>query len=296
MKIASPRGSFPKTFQGILSWGIRELQILGPEEARASAEWLLTEVSGLERFELILRADSHAPADLVKKFRAFIAGRKKRVPLAYLTGKACFWDEVLEVGPGCLIPRPETEILVEKFLENSGFDRAGRFSFLDLGSGSGAVGIAILRSFSGARAAFSDISEEALEITRNNLSRYGLLERAEIIQSDLFGGFSSDIRWDAIFCNPPYLSEKDWEEVAPELLFEPRRALDGGEDGLDFYRRIKNQAPRFLNPEGRLVLETGIRQAQTVAAWLGETRFFKNIQIFKDHAGIERVVMSQLLG
>ncbi len=295
------------TFGELLLWGIRQLETsVGSEEAPVSAERLLAEISGRERFELILAADSHFPAGLGEKFRELALRRKKHIPLAYLLGKAHFWNEVLEVGEGCLIPRPETEILVEKFLEISGFKPDRYFSFLDLGAGSGAIGIALLRIFLKARATFSDVSKKALALTRANLVHYGLLERAEIVCSDLFEnspppysssretGGGQEGGWDVILSNPPYLAEQDWKNAQPEILFEPREALDGGKDGLDFYRRITRESPAFLKPGGWLGLEVGIHQARTVAGWLEQNSFFEQVQIFKDHAGIERVVMGQV--
>lgn len=277
----------------LLSWGKEELESLGPEEAQASAERLLAGVLSLERYRLYLGPGEEIPEGKAEEFRRLVRERKRRKPLAYLLGKVSFWNEILEVGPGCLIPRPETELLVERFLENCGCRETDPFTFLDLGSGSGAVGIALLRYFPKARVIFSDISAEALEITQKNLGRYGLQNRVEVVCSDLFEAFQkSGRKWNAILSNPPYLSQGDWEKVEPEILFEPRTALDGGNDGLDFYRRIAEQAERHLQPGGWLALEAGIHQAEKIRPLLTEGSF-KNIRIFKDHSGIERVVLAQ---
>jgi release factor glutamine methyltransferase len=233
------------------------------------------------------------PGTLARMFRSLIAKRKARTPLAYLRRKAFFWNEVLEVGPGCLIPRPETEILVEKFIEHSGFKKGSSFSFLDLGTGCGAIGIALLRHFSQAKGTFVDLSLEALRVTQNNLKRYRLLNRAEVIHSDLFSALSQR-KWDAIVCNPPYLSNADWKHIQLEILFEPREALDGGQDGLDFYRRILRHSPDCLKDYGCLALEVGMGQAEIVSQWLRQKRF-QGIQCFKDHAGIHRVIIAQAL-
>lgn len=277
----------------LLSWGKEELDSLGPEEAHASAEQLLAGVLGLERYRLYLGPGEEIPEGKAVEFRRLVMERKQRKPLAYLLGKASFWDEILEVGPGCLIPRPETELLIEKFLENCGCRETDSFTFLDLGSGSGAIGIALLQQFPKARATFSDISAEALEITQKNLERYDLQNRAEIVCTDLFETFrNSGRKWKAILSNPPYLSQGDWESAQPEILFEPRTALDGGNDGLDFYRRIALEAGHHLHPEGWLALEAGIHQAEKIRQLLLE-KHFKNVRIFKDHSGIERVVLAQ---
>lgn len=277
----------------MLRWGQDELAFLGSEEARASAERLLSAVLARDRTGLYLEARSRVSEDEAGAYREFVGRRKKRVPVAYILRRTDFWNETLTVGPGCLIPRPETEILVECFLETAGFGRDSSFSFLDLGCGTGAIGIAILREFPEARAVFSDVAPEALEIAGENLEHYSLKERAETVASDLFSGLAGR-SWDAIVSNPPYLSEADWKGVEPEILCEPRAALDGGRDGLDFYRRIVREAPGHLNPGGRIFVETGLGQAPRVAGWLREARF-SEVEIFQDHGGIERVVKAHLL-
>ena len=289
----------------LLSWGMQELKALGPLEARVNAERLLEEITGLARHE-IYSGETDETTD--RKFRRLVGQRKKRIPLAYLVGKAYFWNETLEVEPGCLIPRPETETLVERFIEKSGFPANGQFQFLDSGCGSGAIGIALLRHFPNAEAVFCDISEKALEVTRRNLKRYGLSTRAQVVKSDLFENLTGpgpieknrmgpgpvSAKWDAILSNPPYLGASDWKVLEPEILFEPREALDGGNDGLGFYRRIAREAGPFLRREGRLVLEAGIFQAEKISDLLSQTKLFREIQIFKDSIGIDRVVMARL--
>ena len=324
----------------LLAWGIQQLEILGPAEARVNAERLLEEVTGLGRFEINLgnqfriskseiRKNSKFEfqnssdfvlriSDFSREYRRLVALRRERIPLAYLTGRAYFWNEALEVGPGCLIPRPETEILVERFIERSGFGKDECFHFLDLGCGSGAVGIALLRHFPNARAVFSDISKDALEITRKNLSRYALPDRAEVVESDLFQDIRrgtarraspangndnkkrSDppVTFDAILSNPPYVAERDWGMLEPEVLREPAIALDGGPDGLDFYRRIISEvgarrAVPHLKPRGLLALEVGIGQARKVSQWLFENGLDTGLRIFQDHNGVDRVVMAR---
>ncbi len=286
------------TIGEILDWGMKELAGLGSTEARSSAEKLLETLLGLDRSGLYLQSDRYPREDRVRRYQTWIGRRKQREPFAYITGKATFWNEVLKVAPGCLIPRQETEALVEAFIENAGFKPNDAFSFLDLGSGSGAIGIALLRHFLNAKATFSDISEEALEMARVNLRRYELVERAEVVCSDLFEKFreASEIseirRWDAIVSNPPYLSRTDLENVEPEILFEPALALEGGEDGLDLYRRMAAHARQFLVAGSPLFLEVGIQQAEPVRRILEENNCH-SIQISKDAMGIDRVLLAR---
>ena len=280
----------PKPLGQWLDWGCEELKVLGAQEARASAERLLQELLDQGRANLYREAGRFLEPSLQKAYQRLVQGRKARVPLAYLLKKAYFWNEVLEVGPGCLIPRPETEVMVERFIEKAGFKQESSFSFLDLCCGSGAIGIALLRNFPHAHGTFGDISDEALEQTKTNLSKYSLLDRSTILKSNLFDAFEENKAWDAILSNPPYLSSEDWKGVEPEILQEPRLALDGGEDGFDFYHRISKKAPDFLKPQGVLFLEVGVGQAEKVQCLLKEP--FKDHATFKDYAGIDRVVVA----
>lgn len=295
---------FGVSFAELLLWGEEELRLLGSVEARLNAEKLLSEISGTGGAEIYLEGSKGLSPVQIEAYRDIIAKRKNRIPLAYLTGRAYFWEEMLEVGTDCLIPRPETELLIEVFSQYSGIKKEETFSFLDLGTGSGAIGIALLRRFQKAKGTFSDVSPAALRIAEMNLTRYGLLKpdqkapdtpfgvcRAEVIVSDLFQEFRGR-KWDAIFSNPPYFSAADWRQVEPEILQEPALALDGGTDGLDFYRRITGEAGSYLKPGGWLVMEMGIHQAPKVKN-LFTKNGFKNILVFKDHAAVDRAIMAQ---
>ncbi|MDD5218668.1 MAG: peptide chain release factor N(5)-glutamine methyltransferase [Candidatus Omnitrophica bacterium] len=275
----------------LLAWARNELKTLGAHEARINSEWLLTELTGFDRVAFYLAAGQVLSGPKVKKFRTLVAQRKRGVPFSYLTGKASFWNEVLEVGSGCLIPRPETEILVEQFIKNTDFDSENSFCFLDLGAGSGAIGIALLRQYPKGYATFSDVSVSALRFVRRNLKRYDLSGRAEVVRANLFNAFENR-KWDAIVSNPPYLSKGDWKKAGPEILKEPREALDGGEDGFCFYRRIIAEAARHLNVRGWLALEVGIRQAHKVMGWLAQNGF-ESVNCFKDLRGIDRVIIAR---
>ncbi len=282
----------------MLAWGQAELTALGPHESRTHAEYLLEEASGLARWQFE-RAEA-VPAEICRRFEAWIAERKKRVPLAYVTGRAYFRHEVLEAGPGCLIPRPETEQLVEYFVTRSGFKKEHAFAFLDMGTGTGAIAISLLRIFTKARAVLADVSEEALTYARRNVEKYGLSARAECVQTDLFSNLAAAARqteggqgWQAILSNPPYVAETELAGLEPELSYEPRLALAGGADGLDYYRRLAAQSPKFLLPGGWIVLEAGFGQTAAIFDLLAGAGF-EGIQIYKDDAGIDRVVMARL--
>lgn len=279
------------TLAELLSWGKNELSELDSEEAQASAEVLLSEVLSLPRASLYLESRQSVCEDDARKYREWIAGRKKRIPTAYLTGTAHFWNETLSVNSGCLVPRPETETLVKAFIDCSGFSQNNSFSFADLGTGSGAIGIALLREFPQARCSFLDISEKALAVTAGNVERYGLSSRARLLKTDLFEACRGE-QWDAVVSNPPYFDRKDWSEVEPEVLHEPRQALDGGIDGLLFYRRIAENVARYLKPSGCVFVEVGRGQSIPVKD-IFISHGLGRLKTFKDDLDIERVVMAR---
>lgn len=295
----------------LIAWGRKELLRAGIDEAQEECERILMKLLGCKRSGLYLGKHELVASGVRDQFLTILEKRIQRKPLAYLLNEADFWKETLYVDERCLIPRPETEILVEQVLKVVCEDGASRprerggpiggstgesaekeFSFLDIGTGSGAIAIAILRELKNARATLLDISKEALEVARKNLERYALEERANLFLGNLFEPFSNGEKWDLIVSNPPYLSKEDWKEVQEELNFEPRMALDGGEDGLDFYRKIVGSAKEHLTLGGALILEVGQGQADMVSTWLHEAGY-DNIQRFNDPLRVQRVIMAQ---
>jgi len=276
----------------LIAGGREELLRAGIEEAQEECERILMKVLGCVRSELFLKKHELSASGARGRFLEILEKRTQRIPLAYLLNEADFWHETLFVDERCLVPRPETEILIEQVLKHLGKPSEKHFSFLDLGTGSGAIAIAILRTCRDARATLLDISEGALEVALKNLKRYGLENRAERVRGDLFESFLNGERWDLIISNPPYLSETDLEKVQEEIKFEPQSALYGGRDGLDFYRTIIVQAKDHLVVGGLIALEVGQGQAAIVSKWLQEAGY-DSIQRFSDYLHIERVITAQ---
>lgn len=276
----------------LIAWGRTELSRTGIEESQEECERILMKLLGCARSEIYLEEHELNSSGVRGRFLTIIEKRRRRIPLAYLLKEADFWQETLYVDERCLIPRPETEILVEQVLKALEKNSEKKFSFLDIGTGSGAIAVAILRKFKNAHGTLLDISEDALKVARKNLKQYELEERARLVQGDLFQPFSSDEKWDLIVSNPPYLSEQDLLEAQEELKFEPRGALDGGKDGLDFYRKIIDGAKGHLTPGGLIALEVGQDQAEKVSTWL-QVAGYDNIQRFIDHLQVQRVVTAQ---
>jgi release factor glutamine methyltransferase len=222
-------------------------------------------------------------------FLRLVGRRRQGVPLSYLTGTREFWSIPLAVSPSVLIPRPETEILVEKVLELS-----GRCSecILDLGTGSGNIAIALARELPRARIIAADISTRALAVARRNaaLQKAG---RIEFVRSNLFGSFrGTGMRFDFIVSNPPYVSRREWEGLPAEIReFEPRRALLAGESGLEFVLRLARGARTFLKPGGYLIFEIGEGQRDEVLALFGKR--WTEIETAWDLAGKPRVITAR---
>lgn len=281
-----------KTVAELLECGCASLDRAGIREAREECMRILMKLQDSTRFALQLNAKKSVSLKTEERFLALIEKRQQRIPLAYLLQESGFWQETLFVNKHCLIPRPETEILVESVLNTLKRDGKEVFSVLDVGTGSGAIAIAILRFFKKARGTLLDISPAALEVARENLKRYALEGRAALVQGSFFQPFRREDQWDIIVSNPPYLAAADWNAVQEELKAEPREALDGGVDGLDHYRCIVAEAKNHLFRGGMLALEVGQGQAETVSKWLQDAGY-DSIQVFEDYLKIQRVVMAR---
>lgn len=254
---------------------------------RLDAEILLAHVLKWRRLSLYVDTDKTLPLEKILRFNELITRRLDGVPVAYLTGSKEFMGLTFAVNESVLIPRPDTEILAEgvgKYLRGLG----GEVTFADLGTGSGAICISILKFVKTARAAAVDISAEALAVAKFNAIKFHVEDRVEFFCGDLFAPLTGKT-FNAIVSNPPYIPTRELDALQAEVRREPRLALDGGADGLNFYRRIISDAPRFLATGGLLAVEVGINQAAAVKA-LMEAAGFVDVKIFKDLAGIERVV------
>ncbi len=223
--------------------------------------------------------------EAIARFHRLIARRITREPLAYITGLKEFWSIELGVGPGVLIPRPDTETLIETALQLYP-DKSAPLSILDLGTGSGALLIAALHEYPHAVGVGIDRSPEALFWARLNVDVRDLQSRATLIES----GWLEEAKpgFDLLLCNPPYIPSDDIDTLEPEVArFEPRGALDGGPDGLDAYRALATRIGHLLRPGGHALLELGIGQGDTVAALMRENGL-QTVRFTADLAGIPR--------
>jgi release factor glutamine methyltransferase len=276
--------------RALLGASERMLIEAGVESARLDATLLLGAAAGVSRTE-VLAGMVTLDDPVRRRFEVLINRRAAREPIAYILGHKEFNSLELEVGPGVLIPRPETEILVEAALEI--LRRMGAAKVLDLGTGSGAIAVAIATHAPAARIVASDLSIEALEMARRNVRRFGLGQQIEIRRADCFASMDSGGElggFDLIVSNPPYVPDGEIGGLQPEVSrYEPRSALAGGPDGLDFYRMLARQSRRHLRERGRVAVEVGAGQAAEVEA-IVRAGGFSEAMMRRDLAGIPRVV------
>ena len=276
------------TILKVLEWTKGYLAEKGVENARLEAEWMLCELVGLDRVGLYVNFDKPLTSAELAHFRGMVARRARREPLQYILGTQEFMGLEFEVAPAVLIPRHDTEVLVEEALRRAGDAR----KVLDIGVGSGCIAVALAKKLPGAEVSGVERSPEALVVARRNAERNGVT--VSLHEGSLFEPFAG-ARFDLIVSNPPYILTGDLGGLQPEVRdFEPREALDGGLDGLDFYRKIIPAAPDHLNPGGWLMVEVGIGQAKEVLAMFGKTGRFGELFTAKDPGGIERVVGGRL--
>lgn len=333
-----------------LKFSAEELAEAGVPNAALEAEVLLCEVLGKGRAELFAEPNAILDDQMEKAFLEKLSQRKEGVPLSYVAGKAYFRYLDLEVRPGVLIPRPETELLVEevkKWIANSEQwtvkrkktsdhrlvtsdegnpqdqgktpsplrgERWGKGKnerrttynrsqatgngprILDIGTGSGAIALSLVYEIPDAQVTGVDVSEAALKIAANNARKHGLQSRVKLMRSNIFEGLGKKFHrfFDVIVSNPPYIESDEISKLQCEVKdFEPREALDGGPDGLDFYRRILSQAHLFLREGGLIALEIGFGQAETVAELIETAGCYGEVTIIADYAGIDRIILAE---
>jgi release factor glutamine methyltransferase len=277
-----------------LQWTADYFRRQGVPSARATAELLLSHCLACERIDLYLRHDQPLQADELARFKALIQRRQQREPDAYIIGRREFWSLSFQVNPDVLIPRPETECLVETALARQ--PTHDPIEVLELGTGSGAICVALAHERPSWRIKATDISSKALNVARRNADHLLGDHPLSFIEGSWFEPLGTYRHFfDLVVSNPPYIVRKDLEDLAPEVSrFEPALALDGGDDGLSCLKHIIQTAPHYLKPEGVLILEIGHDQAPAVTALGRHAGAYRTIQIAKDYGGRDRVACFQL--
>lgn len=284
----------PWTILKLLQWTAEYLQRHGIDQARSDAEILLAHTLRCQRIDLYLRYDQPLVADELSRFKALLKRRIARCPVAYILAEKEFWSLNLKVTPDVLIPRPETECLVETLL--SAHSAETRFNVLELGTGSGAITIALAAERPGWKFWATDISGNAIAIAKHNATRHSVEGQIEFIEGHWFGALAcGHTRFDLIVSNPPYIASGDLPDLEPEIReHEPIKALDGGPKGLDCIDHIIRRSPDYMVAGGQLVLEIGSDQAAAVKSLGLECGTYGRITITRDYGNLDRVAQLTL--
>lgn len=272
-----------------LEYGIELLKENNIDEPILKTRIILANILNESKEYLIIHEKDELSKDLEKLYITNIQKICNGIPLQYIINKQEFMGLEFYVDENVLIPQPDTEILVEEVIDIS--KREGKKNILDLCTGSGAIGISIVNSISECNITLSDISKDALEVAKENCINHKVEDRVTIIQSDLFENIDENNKFDIIVSNPPYIKTDLIKILDKEVQNEPILALDGGEDGLKIYRRIINEAYKFLEIDGYLCLEIGYDQKDEVIKLIEQTSEYKDIYSKKDLASNDRIVI-----
>lgn len=268
------------TVRRVLDWATEHFRAAKLESARLEAEILVAHLLGVDRVELYLHPERKLTEGQCQHLRALVQRRTQGEPLQYLVGSVFFYNIELKLSPAVLIPRPETEELVDRIVKEHTVPPQ---SVLDLGTGSGAIAIALAKAWPRSQIVAVDLSEEALAVAAQNALLNGVQQQIAFVLSDWYSALTET--FDLIVSNPPYLRRGELDRLQREVQHEPRRALDGGPDGLDAIMRIIVESQRFLNPNGRLYLEIDTDQGERVRDLLIAVGKFSEMDILPDSTG-----------
>lgn len=284
-------GSF-STGRAAFSWGAEFLRDKGfaRDTALFEARLLLALAWNKKSIELVTSLDQQLGAKAREEFKGYIQRRGDGEPLEYILGEQEFMGLSFKVTPAVLIPRRDTEVLVQAALEF--LKTKDRARILELGTGSGAIGISLVCRLPAASVVAVDISAEALSVARENAARLGAAGRIAFLAGDLFKPLPPGSRYDLILSNPPYISKEEYPDLPEDVKREPALALLGGVDGLNYYRRIAPGSYEYLEPGGGLILEIGWQQARAVSTILGEAGY-GDIYVLRDQGGRDRAVIAR---
>jgi release factor glutamine methyltransferase len=283
----------PQNIGELLREGWMHLERNGVPNARRNAEWMLASALECRVLDLFVESRRRAPATGTERYRGFLSRRVAREPLQYITGETSFMSLPFKMSPGVFVPRPDTEVLVERMeVKLERYSRAMRI--LDLCSGSGVIGIALASRLANCEVIGVDSSEKAVRLAAENALLNGVKERVGFVHSSAEEYLSAeDFDFTAVVCNPPYIASEEIGELPPEVRdHESRDALDGGPDGLDFYRRAIPRLGEWVQSGGYAAFEIGATQRDAVIRFL-ESESFGETESYRDYSGHDRVVIGR---
>ena len=243
--------------RSLLQQVIQKLEQTGVDAPRIDAELMLMQAWDASQTDLIIRAQDEVPEDVMLKFNAMLARRLNREPLAYILGKKAFWKDEFVVSEDVLVPRPETEHLIEMVLKYRP-SQEQIYSIADIGTGSGCIAVTLAKEYPNSEVVACDISNKALVIAKTNAEHIGVVGRMSFYQGDLYQALPDGGQFDVIVSNPPYVSQDEMHDLEAELSFEPRFALTDEDSGLTLLEKLLNHAHVYLKEGGLLVLESGL--------------------------------------
>jgi release factor glutamine methyltransferase len=295
----TPERAATHDVRGILARGVARLESARVPSAPLAAELLLLHLLGRDRAWLYAHPEHVLTSDELAQYDDLLKRRAEGVPVQYLTGQQEFWGLQFEVNPSVLIPRPETEHLIEVALERLGQRRDAPLRIADVGTGSGCIAVALAKEFPQAQITATDISPAALEVASRNAARHGVQDRIGMVQTNLLQSCLAANEpaaplFDLIVSNPPYVGLAEQPRLQREVVeHEPHAALFAGERGLDIYPQLVAQAAKLLRPGGVLILELGYGLAEPVGALIAEHPHWTAVSITNDLAGIPRVLAAE---
>lgn len=282
------------TILSLVLWSADYLASKGVESGRLDAEWLLASALGTERLQLYLKYDRPVGPEEREAFKQQLRRRACREPLQYILGRAAFRELELVVDPRALIPRPETEVLVEEVLAWAKDRKSGLGTVMDIGTGTGAVSVSLAVEGVCEQIVATDISEGALEVARLNAQRHGVEALLDFRRGSLFEIVDAGEAFDVIVSNPPYVATGERAGLQPEIRdWEPSEALFAGDDGLDVIQPLIAEAPEHLTDGGLLALEVGLGQAERVTRQIDDSGRFEPARVRRDLGGLPRVIMAE---
>ena len=277
----------------LIQWTTNYLKCHNIPSSRLDAELLLGYVLKKSRLQLYLNFDMPVFQETLLVFRELIKRRAGHTPLSYLTNQKEFMSLAFYVDSRVLIPRPETEILVETVLKQ----QSGKRRLIDIGTGSGSIAVSLATNLPDWEIVATDLTADVLEVARKNAVIHGCTERITFLQGNLFAPVKTleNRSFDWIASNPPYISSKDFPTLPTDIRdHEPKTALIAGCDGLNIIRQIITGAPQFLNPDGRLILEIGNNQSEQVQNLIQSNPAYNDCQVIVDYSGLERIIVASL--
>ncbi len=297
----------PWTVGRLLEWTQQFFEKKGIAQPRLEAEILLAHALGTERIGLYLAYERQVEADARARFREWVRRRAEGEPTRYLVGGCEFMSLAFKIGPGCLIPRAETELVVEEVMARCGKTRGrapaaegasagAAVAVIDLCTGCGCVAVSVAVHVPESNVVATDNSASALEIARANAAAHGVADRVAFLEGDLYEALEAAgaAPADFLVANPPYVAEAEWETLQPEIRnHEPREALVAGPEGTEVIERIVKGAPAYLKPAGTLLVEIGAGQGPAVQDMAAQVRGLEGIEIRKDYAGHDRMLVAR---